>query len=78
MRVMRLGQHEVMHLPRRVCCCKDAEAQRSAIAAATARQAAQASEMEVVRKMEPHVTPHMADVAPVRAEIRKGRFMSAW
>ena len=68
----------MMHLPRRVCCCKDAEAQRSAIDEANERQAVQASEMQAVRKIEPHVTPHMADVAADRAEIRKGRFMSAW
>ena len=68
----------MMHLPRRVCCCKDAEAQRSAIDEATERQAVQASEMQAVRKMEPHVTPHIAEVAADRAEIRKGRFMSAW
>ena len=67
-----------MHLPRRVCCCKDAEAQRSAVDEASERQAVQASEMQAVRKMEPHVTPHIAEVAADRAEIRKGRFMSAW
>ena len=67
----------MMHLPRRVCCCKDAEAQRSAIDEASERQAVQASEMQAVRKIEPHVTPHIAEVAADRAEIRKGRFMSA-
>ena len=65
-----------MHLPRRACCCKDAEAQRSAIDEASERQAVQASEMQALRKMEPHVTPHIADVAADRAEIRKGRCLS--
>ena len=67
----------MMHLPRRVCCCKDAEAQRSAIDEASERQAVQASEMQAVRKIEPHVTPHIAEAAADRAAIRKGRCLSA-
>ena len=59
----------MIHMPRRVCCCKDAEAQRSAMDEARERQAVQAREMAAVRKMDPHVTPHIAEVAADRAAI---------
>ena len=59
----------MIHLPRRVCCCKNAEAQRSAMDEASERQAVQAREMAAVRMMDPHVTPHIAEVAADRAAI---------
>ena len=59
----------MIHLPRRVCCCKDAEAQRSAMDEASERHAVQAREMAAVRKMDPHVTPHIAEVAADKAAI---------
>ena len=76
MLVMRLGQHAMMHLPKGVCGCRDAVAQRSAMVEMSERQAAHASETQAVTKREPHVTPHMAEVAADRAAIRSGRLMA--
>ena len=61
----------MMHLPKRVCCCRDAVAQRSAMDATSERQAVHASDTQAVRKREPHVTPQIAEVAADRAAIRE-------
>ena len=78
MRVMRLGQHAMMHLPKGACGCRGAVAQRSAMVEMSERQAAHASETQAVTKREPHVTPQMAEVAADRAAIRSGRLMAVW